>query len=738
MMEPIRVALLGTGYIADWHAKALTCLKDVQLWSVCDQNRTRAEAFARRHRATRVHQDVTGLLADGPLDAVHVLLPPEHHFAAARAVLEAGCHVVLEKPMCTSVEECETLERLAREKQRQVWLNHNLLFYPAYEKLKADVSAGLLGRIDQLTLVFNKNLAPPAAAPDVWMFREPENFIMDCGPHAVAHLLDLLGGRPDELHARASNPCYLTGRRPFYRRWTVEAYKGPTCVTLQFSFVPAFTEHLIHVRGSIASATADLQNNTYVVRRHTGYADEFDRYLMSRRATRDEQRQAGRNLGHYLLSLCKIVSMGDPYGQSFINSLGAFYSGMHQPVDYRGSAGLATAVVQVCDDIGQAAPKLSRKTHPSIATMPRLGSKPEILVIGATGFIGKELVRQLLARGRALRLLVRNASNLPEELQSQPVEVVEGRLDQAADIDKAVRDIPVVYHLAYARDARTWEEYYQRDLLVTQNLAKWCLNNGIKRFIYTSTISCYETSGKGGVITEETPLNPQADQCPNLYARVKAASERLLMQMHAQEKFPVVILRPGIVIGRGGNLFHNGVGSWTRNQSVCSFWGRGDYPLPFVLCEDVAAALVAAGEVPGLEGQSFNLVAGPDVTARDYLAELERQAGLHFLKISRSVGGSYALAFVKWLLKCLVRHPRRQRPSYRNMRSLALRARFDCSRARRVLGWQPTMEREQFLHKGIGLPAAEHYGVELKDDRAVAAESRVNGKPVEEMAAIAR
>jgi len=71
--------------------------------------------------------------------------------------------------------------------------------------------------------------------------------------------------------------------------------------------------------------------------------------------------------------------------------------------------------------------------------------------------------------------------------------------------------------------------------------------------------------------------------------------------MHREHGLPLVIVRPGIVIGRGGSPFHWGVGMWW-NDAVCQIWGAGTNKLALVLVEDVAAGLIAAMETPGLTG----------------------------------------------------------------------------------------------------------------------------------------
>ena len=185
-----------------------------------------------------------------------------------------------------------------------------------------------------------------------------------------------------------------------------------------------------------------------------------------------------------------------------------------------------------------------------------------------------------------------------------------------------------VYHLAHA-PAKTWQEYQDYDVTPTRLIAEVCLEAKVKRLVYTGTIASYYTGTGSGTISEDTPLDPHISR-RDYYSRAKAASENLLEEMHRNRELPLVIFRPGIVIGRGGNPFHWGVGRFTQN--VCEAWGNGRHNLPFVLVTDVADALIRGIQVPGIEGCSFNLIDLPLLSGRQYLAELPtpiRREALH-------------------------------------------------------------------------------------------------------------
>ena len=256
--------------------------------------------------------------------------------------------------------------------------------------------------------------------------------------------------------------------------------------------------------------------------------------------------------------------------------------------------------------------------------------------------------------------------------------MVVGDLSQGSGLASALAGIRCVYHLARP-SVKTWEEWTEHEIDATRRIGEACLTANVSRLVYTGTIDSYYAGVNAGTITENTPLD-QHLRWRNYYARAKALSEQGLMRLHREQGLPVVIFRPGIVIGRGASPLHWGVGMWSFD-AVCQFWGRGDSPLPLVLVQDVASALVSALDASGIEGESFNLVADSEINARDYLDALERSIGVNFQKLPGPLWKFYLADVGKWLVKRAIRHPDHRRPSYRDWESRTQRARFDCSKA---------------------------------------------------------
>jgi predicted dehydrogenase/nucleoside-diphosphate-sugar epimerase len=699
--QPVRAAIVGTGYIADFHARAIGEVEGVELVSVCDASLQSARSFAAEWGVPAVFDSLEAMLQNQRLDSVHVLVPPDRHHSLARTALQSGVHVFVEKPMCISVEQADELLALARGNGLRLGVNHNMLYAGAYQRLRETVSSGALGPLDYVCFNHFLELGQIRFGPfDSWMLRAPGNAILEIGPHLLSALLDLVG-TPDEVLAIADRRVNLPGGGHVYRRWRVHTTVGRTAVDININLGPGFSQRTIHVRGLLGSAMADFDANTCTVDRGTALSVDFDRYKRSRSLAHQIRSQARETLGDYVLSKLKLRHRGNPYQVTILDSVAAFYQGLRTDTapDSRINGCSGRDVVEWCSRTIQAA-GIDPTASPSPRSQDTPKIRPTVLVFGGTGFIGRELVRQLLAAGYCVRAAVRSSGAVLEELDNNHLEIVRGNMRSETDLKSMMTGIEFVYHLARA-DAKTWDDNLRRDVEPTRLVAKACLAAGVKRLVYTGTIDSYYAGAKAGTITEETPLDRNIHR-RNYYARAKAAAEAILVEMHHTERLPVVIFRPGIVIGRGGNPFHWGVGMWVSG-GVCEVWGNGSNKLPFVLVADVAAALVRGIQVAGIEGRSYNLIDFPLLTARDYLNELQRRAGMTLTVKYRPIWRFYLTDLTKWLVKLAVRHPDRSRiPSYFDWESRTQKALFDCRRARTELGWTPASDRQRMIDEGIG------------------------------------
>lgn len=709
----VRVGLLGTGFIADYHHAALVQVSGVEIAAVCDVSLVRAERFAASKGIAKAYSDLATMIAAERLDVVHVLTPPNLHARLALDVLAAGCDVFLEKPLGVSSEECSAIAEAAKRTGRSVGVGHNFLFFPAWEALVADIRSGRLGRIDQIDIVWNKVLGQLRGGPfGSWMLAHPGNILFEVGPHSFSQVAHLVGAL-ESVAADVRDPFELPTGDTFYRRWEIRGWQGNTSLRLRFSFIEGYPEHYVHVRGTQGSATVDFEQNTHLVEEHTPHPLELDRFANVLSVAVSAARQASATFGLSLLSKLKLSRRANPFQDSIARAVARFYATRQSGVDERLAIALGSTAVALAERVAEAAGLPARgavstttaAASPATISAAAAVQRPAtVLVIGGTGFIGRALVRRLVKDGRGVRVLARDPSGCAREFAEQGVEIARGDFADLAAVDRALPGITHVYHLARG-GGKTWRDFEASDVLPTQRLAERCLERGVRRFFYASSIAIYYAGRGAAPIDEATP--PDAGTLrANPYARSKVENERALLEFMRERGLPVVIFRPGVVVGRGGSPQHWGIASWEYG-SVCRLWGNGNGRPPLVLADDVAAAMANALERPGIEGHSFNLCSRSSLTANDYLDAYEARAGVKLKRIATPSSRRTAEAFAKWIVKKLARDRHAAMPSHADWEGRTFTASFDSSRARKELDWQPVDDTAGLIREGIDAPVDE-------------------------------
>jgi len=146
-MRKIKTAIFGTGFIGRVHLDALRRLESVEVTAIADPNLEPARHLAEGFDIPTVTADYRQVLADSSIEVVHICTPNAQHYAMAREALEAGKHVVCEKPLATTTEEGQQLVALAQSKGLRNAVCHNLRYYPLVQQLRRMCEARDLGEI---------------------------------------------------------------------------------------------------------------------------------------------------------------------------------------------------------------------------------------------------------------------------------------------------------------------------------------------------------------------------------------------------------------------------------------------------------------------------------------------------------------------------------------------------------------------------------------------------------------
>ncbi len=321
-----------------------------------------------------------------------------------------------------------------------------------------------------------------------------------------------------------------------------------------------------------------------------------------------------------------------------------------------------------------------------------------VLVLGGTGFVGQHLIAWLSESGRVSRVLTRSPQTAQLGPRCQQIELIKGSYRDPAALDVAMDGVDAVYHLAKGEGAN-WQEYLENDVEPTRRVAEAALRQRVRRFIYVGSIDPYASASAADRIDGSTTLDPCIDG-RNHYARSKAACERLLLEMARDKGLPLVIMRLGIVIGKGSSPIHYGVGrfsAWNR----LTYWGHGTNKLPFVLVEDAADALGRALDVPALDGRSFLITDEPLLSARDYVAAMQARSSSTITAAPRAIWRYWLADLARGLVKTAIRHPNRHLSSFHDWQCRSHRATYDASQSVLALGWQPAGTCQALIERGI-------------------------------------
>ncbi len=245
------------------------------------------------------------------------------------------------------------------------------------------------------------------------------------------------------------------------------------------------------------------------------------------------------------------------------------------------------------------------------------------LVTGGTGFVGAHVVRALLARGRAVRCLVRPQSRRTN-LEGLPVEIALGDVIHPQSLQSAMNGVQTVYHCAadyrlYARDPRS---LYEANVTGTANVMRAAADARVERVVHTSSVGALGVVSDGSSADETTPVRPES--LIGHYKRSKYEAERAV-ERWAAEGLPVVIVNPSTPVGE------RDVKPTPTGQMIVDFLNRRmpayvDTGLNLVDVRDVAEGHILAAE-RGRVGEKY-ILGHRNMTLKEILDTLSKLTGL--------------------------------------------------------------------------------------------------------------
>ena len=461
-------------------------------------------------------------------------------------LLEAGCDVLLEKPMAASREQCERLAEAAAASGAALGINQNFLFHPAFLALRRAVANGRRGRLRFVDCVYNVPLRQLSAGQlGHWMFAAPANILLEQAVHPLSQIAALLGGI-EAVEAVPDAPHGAHEGRHFQAGWTI-SLRGPgRPATLRFAVGEKFPLWQLTAICDDGAIVADILGKRVHMLGRTRFADPIDGMVAPTLSAAEMVAGGIANAGRYGASLLGLSNRNDPFFRSMQGSIAAFHAA---PARFESDAAFGARLVGLCEEIAARLP--AERNRPVSPQAPAtLSGHPDVAVLGGTGFIGRATVARLLQEGLSVAVMARGTEGLPPLFSGPRIRLLRGDIADAGAVAQAVAGAGAVVNLAHGGGGANYAAIRAAMVGGAEIVARACLAAGTARLLHVGSIASLYLGPGAGPVTGATPPDPEAARRGD-YARAKAECDLMLLDLHARESLPVVILRPGLVVGPG-------------------------------------------------------------------------------------------------------------------------------------------------------------------------------------------
>ena len=574
-----RVGILGAGYVADYHLRALQQIPGLQIVGIADPDVAKAKAMAARYGIALACATLEELSPAQP-NAIHVLTPPQFHADLSIKALAMGCHVYVEKPMAETAADCDRMIAAAVQHGRALSVNHSARMDPTVLEAVRLVKSGAIGDVMGVDFFRSSDYIPYAGGPSIPpQFRKGSYPFQDLGVHAL-YLLETFLGEIEKVDTR----FFATGREPFltFDEWRVlaECKKGVGQIYLSWNVNPMQNELVIHGTKGVIHADCYVQ---YLTMRRK--LPMIPKPLQRMGFVVSNGLSGSWSMAKNFFRIVTGKLKGNPGIQIGVEK---FYEALRagQPPPIPASEG--RRMVRLMEEVSLQADAAKDARQATERSRPVLAAK--VLVTGGGGFLGSALVKRLAQSGEPLRVLVRRPAAWLDALPN--VQAVFGDLGDSEAVDRAVAGVETVYHVGAAMRGGK-EEFERATVWGTRNMVDSCLRHNIKRLVYVSSLTVLNQAGHtpGTPVTESSSLEPFPER-RGLYTQTKLAAEAVVLEAIAQRKLPAAIIRPRTNFRPWGRAHFTGRGHRYGGPLDC---GREwQPPTPACVCGRRSGRLVAS------------------------------------------------------------------------------------------------------------------------------------------------
>jgi predicted dehydrogenase len=187
----VRFGIVGYGYWGPKVIRNLALIEEAKVVAICDNSAASRQKAEKLYSGVRVTDDANELMRSTDIDAIAVVTPVWTHYELAKAALENGKHIFVEKPFTSNSAQAEELIALAAKKNLKIMVDHTFLFTPAVQKIKELLQEGELGKLYYYD----------STRVNLGLFQHDVNVIWDLAPHDLSIMDHLIEGSPEAIVA---------------------------------------------------------------------------------------------------------------------------------------------------------------------------------------------------------------------------------------------------------------------------------------------------------------------------------------------------------------------------------------------------------------------------------------------------------------------------------------------------------------------------------------------------------
>ena len=681
LVEKKTIGIIGCGLIADTHVEAIkNAIPDADI-CVCDSLQGKAELLRRKYNLKCAYTAIDQMLSEEKPYTVHILSPPQLHVDHALKCLEAGCHVLVEKPLAFDLGDVDNLYDVARRCNKTLCVDHSLFYQPSVlkmlEKLKADVEDQVL----YVNCFYGIDTDGPEAslAPKGhWKQGLPGGPLIDTIIHPVTLAVEMTG-KPVDMKVNFSGS--IDNLKEVHISWEGEKAIASIIVSAQAQPFRRVTE-------------ITTKKKTFVVDHSTETLISLDSGF-GPKALRKLLRNFGYGSQLILGTIGTVVQVmrgklkGNPGARSLVE---AFYRHLSDgsPLlvsdeNVRNSVYALQKIIETLtkNSVGEFIEVKPEREganhdqrHPIIKT----------LVTGASGFLGRQICDILSEKSRQVIAQVRRGVNA-DKIQSNHIEkIYEDFNYEPIDYDHIVDGAKEIIHCAHAAGAKTWEQFKKTNVDATVGLYEAAAKAGCEKFIFISSVAVYGVHQKGRItINEKTPTIMGKSKW-DFYIRSKSLGEKVLLDRAKEGGPKLMIVRPGILYSLDGAKLARRSIPLGESRMVLVF-GNGNNHQPFTRVDMLAETICRVLNFDKFPEGIYNLAGAPEETSAEFAYNRMKNLGIHCRFLTLPGFPLRCLGFMLEVMHTLTFRETMPKLTRYIIDSSTRDIYYDCSKAQKELGW---------------------------------------------------